>query len=308
MQCVRARPGAALAGFGRPVLAALPVAGATHYQLHSGLYREAFEAEREAFSSSVRRLLAGPALRLNRFRSALLRAERLLLSSADVRLMVFSDGLRHRLESGHGVAADRIAVERPGVDRGLFRPEAEPGKRSPGAAFRLLFVGNNFELKGLRTVLSALAMLGNRLDASLTVAGGGPEARYRRLAARLGIGGRVAFAGALAPATVAELYRRHDALVHPSFYDPFPLVVVEALASGLPVVTTRRTGASEVLPPDAGLLLDDPADAAALAAALFRLSDAAVYGAMAAAAGRTGSGFDSRIHFGRVRRWLGLGP
>jgi UDP-glucose:(heptosyl)LPS alpha-1,3-glucosyltransferase len=222
--------------------------------------------------------------------------------------MVFSERLRRRLVSELRLAPDRVELDRPGVDFALYRP-GDAG-RKPGEALRLLFVAHNFELKGLRTLFAALALVRQDLDASLTVVGDGPISRFRRLAGRLGIARRVRFAGRLPPTGVAALHRRHDALVHPTFYDPFPTVVGEALASGLPIVTTRGCGASEIVPDgEAGILLADPKDASGLAEALRRLADPELRRAMRSAAIRAAAPLSRDAHFARVRRWLGLpGP
>ena len=287
-----------------PLLAARPVEGATHYQLHTGLYRDAFAAERESFPSALRRALFRPALALNARRREILRVEDRLLRERRAALMVFSASLRERLTGRIGFPAERVTLDRPGVDTRVFRAAAdEPG---PAAiTLRLIFVGHNFELKGLRTLLRAVAIVRREVDASIAVVGRGAIARFRLLAARLGIGDRVRFTGRLDAAAVAAAYRTSDALVHPTFYDPYPLVAVEALASGIPVVTTRRCGAAEILPPGAGLLLDDPRDARALAEALSRLADRDVRARMRAAA-RMAAPISAREHFERVRRWLGL--
>jgi len=289
------------------VLAALPAEGATHFQLHSGLHREAFEAERESLSSRLRRAFYRPAMRLNARRSALLRAEDALLARRDgPRLMVFSEGLRGRIERDYG--GREIVVERPGVDTRRFHPD--PGAATAAAGdgpLRLLFVGHNFELKGLRPLLAALAIhraRGGR--ASLTVVGAGPIGRFRRAAARRGVSDAVAFDAAVSREEMPGVYRRHDALIHPTFYDPFALVVGEALASGIPVVTTRRNGASEIVEDGRqGYLLDDPRDESALAGALDRLSDGAARRAMGNEAALLGRRFASGEHFARVMSWLG---
>lgn len=309
VELVHARPGESVTGLEPPVLAAVPVLGASHVQLHSGILREAFAAERESFPSALRRGLFWPALRLNRARSALLAAEeRLFREPGRARFMAFSEALRGRLVEQFGLDPATVTVDRPGADRERFRPAPAP-TRGVGAehGLRLLFVAHSFELKGLRTAMRALALAPRAVAPSLTVVGRGAVARFRGLAMRLGVAGRVRFTGPLAPAAVAELYRRHDALVHPTFYDPFPLVVAEAMASGLPVVTTRRCGAAEVIPEgEAGFLIDDPRDASALLEALRRLCDPVRRGAMASAAIAAAAPLSRREHLERVRRWLGL--
>jgi glycosyltransferase involved in cell wall biosynthesis len=70
---------------------------------------------------------------------------------------------------------------------------------------------------------------------------------------------------------VARLMRACDLLVFVSRYDPCPLVVIEALASGLPVITATTTGASEFVTPDTGQVLADPNDVTAVAQAIDRL-------------------------------------
>ena len=105
------------------VLAASPVSGATHYQLHSGVHAAAYAAESEAYESALRRLCFGPALRLNIRRSRLLRAEeRVLDAPSGTKLMTFSAHSREELQRLFGVSRNRIAVARPGVDLDVFRP------------------------------------------------------------------------------------------------------------------------------------------------------------------------------------------
>jgi UDP-glucose:(heptosyl)LPS alpha-1,3-glucosyltransferase len=126
-----------------------------------------------------------------------------------------------------------------------------------------LFVGHNYRLKGLEPLLRAVALL-PPLPFKLLVVGN-PETRpYERLAARLGIQGQVRFLGF--QEEVRGCFFAADFLLHPSFYDPCALVTLEALACGLPVITTRCNGASELLPPAMHpFLLDDPHDAPTLA-------------------------------------------
>ncbi|MGL4553886.1 MAG: glycosyltransferase, partial [Gemmataceae bacterium] len=143
-----------------------------------------------------------------------------------------------------------------------------------------LFAATNGPLKGLGPLLHALARLPDAVPlkvAAVAVRDAGP---FVRLARRLGVAGRVRFY----PHTAAmgAWYRAADLLVHPTFYDPCSLVVLEALACGLPVITSRFNGAAERFhSADEGVVLDDPHDDAALAAALTRLADPACRARMA---------------------------
>jgi UDP-glucose:(heptosyl)LPS alpha-1,3-glucosyltransferase len=117
---------------------------------------------------------------------------------------------------------------------------------------------------------------------------GNPAARpaYQAKARELGLAGRVTFVGAMKD--VAPAYRAADALVHPTLEDSFGMVVLEAMAHGLPVVVSgpQYCGAASLLHHgfDA-LVLDDPRDAAGLAASISRLvDDAALVAALSAAA------------------------
>ena len=296
---------------GQPVLTAHPLAVATHYMLSGGLLREALEAERESFSSSLRRTLFWPATTLNRRRRFLLREEQRLLSRADgPKLMVFTDEIRDTLVMKEGVARDRVRVSRPGVDLERFRPPvADDGSswRCGRGGARLLFVGHNYALKGLVPLLMAVARSGHTgARPTLTVVGRGPIARFQRLAGRLAIAERVTFCGPMNQTEVADLYRRCDGLVLPTFHDPFPAVIVEALASGCPVITTRRCGASCLITPGVnGDLIDDPRDTQQLVAAIARVCDAShlIKLREAASAGRSRLSFDA--HAAEVAAWLG---
>ena len=169
---------------------------------------------------------------------------------------------------------------------------------------RLAFVGHNFALKGLRAAILAVAALERGgIDATLVVAGGGRPEAYARVAARAGVGGRVTFAGMLSQDRLADLYREADALVHPTFYDPFPRVVIEALACGCPVVISERCGAAEIITEGCeGCVVASPHDVGALAAAIASID--ATRGRMRQAAAQTGCRFDAADHFRLAVEWL----
>ena len=166
----------------------------------------------------------------------------------------------------HGLPDGQITVIHNGVDTTRFRPPQEnlrcALRKRAGLEDRvvLLFAAHNFRLKGLNTVLRALARLRSpRLH--LLVVGRGPVEKYARLADRLELAGRVTFAGFVPD--IREAFAVADAFVQPTFYDPCSLSILEAAASGLPVLTSRYNGASELFHDGVSAwILRDPADVA----------------------------------------------
>lgn len=160
-----------------------------------------------------------------------------------------------------------IRVIYNGVDLGRFRPPDQETRRKARALAGcgeddriVLFVGSGFARKGLETAIRALARLvpGQAGQTALVVVGRGDTRRYARMATSLGLGNRVRFVGPLPE--VMSWYHAADVLLLPTLYDPFANVCLEALACGLPVVTTAANGASEALTTDTGVVLDDAQD------------------------------------------------
>ncbi len=152
--------------------------------------------------------------------------------------------LSDRLE----IAPEKITLVRNGVDHAaLLAARGERGSAREGLGLEksrptLLFLGSGFERKGLALAIRALAGIAG---ARLLVAGRDDPAPYRRLAARLKVAERVSFLGARGDAP--RLLAAADALVLPTLYDPCANATLEALAAGLPVVTTPADGASELV-------------------------------------------------------------
>jgi len=212
---------------------------------------------------------------------------RLCVPGGATRIVAPSRLVRDTLVSYFGAIAGRISVVYNGVDAERFRPRTEGddlvavraamGAPSPAEAV-FLFVGHNFRLKGLEWFIRAGgALAARRKDFSLVVLGRGDAGRYRRLAARVGIRDRIRFLGEVPDPEV--YYRAADAFILPTFYDPCSLSTLEAMASGLPFVTTRFNGAvtftMDGRPPDEreGYILDRPQDVRRLAACMETLCD-----------------------------------
>jgi len=169
-----------------------------------------------------------------------------------------------------GVPREKISTIDNGVDLDEFRPGL--ADRStwglPEHTPLALFAGDvQTSRKNLDGVLRALTQCPGW---HLAVAGTVDGSPFPALARRLGIDDRVHFLGFRRD--LARLMRTADAFVFPSRYEPFALVVLEALSSGVPVVTARSVGAAGTVPPEAGTVVDDPEDASAIAAALHSLA------------------------------------
>ena len=203
-----------------------------------------------------------------------------------------SDHWRRRLVE-IGAPSDRTVVHRMGVDVRRFTYRASR-PRAAGEPLALLSVARLTEKKGLEYAIRAVARLrGEGVAVRHTIVGEGPlRPALERLVADLGIGDAVRLLGALDGSAVAEHMARAHALVAPSVtaadgnQEGLPVVLMEALASGLPAVSTRHTGIPELVEHDVTGLLTDERDVDGLTRELRRLADDPALGARLAAAGR----------------------
>jgi glycosyltransferase involved in cell wall biosynthesis len=162
----------------------------------------------------------------------------------------------------------RVRVVGNVVDTDVFSPPARPQARAAGQPIRLLTVAALAAKKGHRNLLEALVSVRRTHDVVLDLVGEGDErAKLQELTRALGLDGSVRFHGELAKGEVAELMRQSDLFVLPSLYENLPVVLIEAMASGLPIVATSVGGVPELLDERAGLLCP-PGDPAALAGAI----------------------------------------
>jgi UDP-glucose:(heptosyl)LPS alpha-1,3-glucosyltransferase len=225
-------------------------------------------------------------------------------------LVVNSHFVRQHLEYYYGVPAAEVRVVPSAVAVERLLASDRPRRRQEGRQrWRLapedtvaLFAAMNYRLKGLEPLLRAVQHLCQRsshpaaTSFRLLVAGHPDYQPYARLARRLGIADRVRFVGYCPD--MRWCYFAADFVVQPTFYDTCSLVVLEALACGLPVITTRASGASEFLqPPREGYVLDDPHDTAQLAWCLEQLLEPQRRRACGQAALRTASRWTFAEHY-----------
>jgi glycosyltransferase involved in cell wall biosynthesis len=182
------------------------------------------------------------------------------------RILTGSESTKVDLVERYGIVPERIVVTPYGVDSS-FAPD---GPRREGEPY-VLFVGSLQTRKNPELALRTLAVADGRLGLVLAGPDRGLEPQLRRLAAELGIEERVEFTGHVPRRELAALYRGAQVLLFPSLYEGFGLPVLEAMASGTPVVTTSSSSIPEVAGGAAILAVPEPdALAAAIAEALDR--------------------------------------
>lgn len=223
------------------------IPGCSIYRAGDGVHRRWLALRRRTLSAAGRLALA-----LNPYHAYVQWAERKMFTDPALRLVICnSQMVRREIQQDFGLPDERVAVIYNGVDTRAFHPGLRATHREamrqrwdvPADAPLLLYVGSGFERKGVARALAALVA---HPDAYLVVVGHDKHAaRYQSLAAKLGVAGRVRFAGA--QGDVKPFYGMADAFILPTLYDPFPNVCVEALACGLPLITTRQCGAAELV-------------------------------------------------------------
>jgi len=182
-------------------------------------------------------------------------------------IVAVSEQVRRELIAS-GVDRERVRVIPNGVDTEEFFP-AVAKRPVPGLPQGkiVLFIGDiKTPRKNLDTLLRAMTQVA---DGTLVVAGDIVGSPYPRMATKLGLDGRVCFLGFRRD--IPDLMRAASLFVFPSRYEACSLVLLEAAASGLPIVAGRTTGGTELLTPECSVLLEDSGDHVELAAALNRL-------------------------------------
>jgi len=178
----------------------------------------------------------------------------IFMSNNDIHFVVLSEQGRQQIQRFYPVASDRFTRVGPGVDVQRFHPRHREKYRSLVRselgidlnATLLLQIGSGFRIKGLAASIKALA----RLDAAknnvvLVVVGKGDKRSYLRLAKRIGVRERVHFTGAVSDPE--RFYAAADLFILPTLFDTFGQAVLEAMASGVPVIVGDGAGAAEIV-------------------------------------------------------------
>ncbi|MFN3480648.1 MAG: glycosyltransferase family 4 protein [Thermodesulfovibrionales bacterium] len=219
---------------------------------HQDIYRagEGCHAEWLRIRSGFEPLYKKVTFKINPLHLLLLHLEKRIFR--DTRLIIANSKMvKEQIIKHYGVPDDKIITIYNGVDLERFNPgNREPWRHSvrdslgiSEESMVLLFVGSGFERKGLGTLIKALPLI--KADTKVLILGKGKVYKYMALAKRLGVSERILFLGA--QSEIERFYVAADLFVLPTLYDPFSNATLEAMASGLPVITTNNNGAAEII-------------------------------------------------------------
>jgi glycosyltransferase involved in cell wall biosynthesis len=183
----------------------------------------------------------------------------------------YSRDVWNLLQLKYGMAPERVAYIPNGVERRFFGPARRYAR---GKTLRLLYAGTWLDQRGIFYIRDAMLRLAPRIPGlKLTIAGPGAPAEEivrffgQQLAAHIEV------RPVIAAGSMQELYAEHDIFVFPSLMEGLPSVLLEAMASGMPVITAETCGMPDVVANDFNGLLVPPADDVALENAIARLAE-----------------------------------
>jgi glycosyltransferase involved in cell wall biosynthesis len=177
---------------------------------------------------------------------------------------VFCRDVWNVLQLAYGMAPDRAVYIPNGVERRFFVPREYPDRPE---GVRFLWAGTQLDQRGIFYLRDAMQRLASRVPRmTLTIAGPGtsPEQIERFFGNELA--GKILVRPVVPSDQMPELYLEHDVFIFPSLMEGLPTVIMEAMASGMPVITTETCGMPDVVENEFNGLLVPPADAVALGA------------------------------------------
>lgn len=221
------------------------IPGCDIFRAGDGAHRVWLE-QRARVVSPLQRLIT----RISPYHRYVLRAEEEMFHSPALKKIICnSEMVKRDIIRCYGVHEDRFEVIYNAIDAQKFIP-ATPEQRAlsrenlsiPQSAVALIYVGSGFERKGLKPAIEAIAASDRYL---IIVGQDKDQKRYEHLAQQSGCADRVRFAGV--QNHVLPYYHAADGMILPTLYDPFPNVILEAMACGLPVITSQTCGGAEFI-------------------------------------------------------------
>ncbi|HWQ94540.1 MAG TPA: glycosyltransferase family 4 protein [Gammaproteobacteria bacterium] len=257
------------------------------YRAGDGVHREWLKQRRRALGWWGKWRLA-----LNPYHYYVRFAEKRLFNSARLRAVICnSQMVKEEIKRYFNLTEDKLHVIYSGIDAQEFHPDLQRHRTAireryaiPGNAVLFIFVGSGFERKGMDILLKAMSDLPEA--AHLLIVGKDKKMHsFLSQAAELKVAARVHFLGA--QQDVKPFYGAADVLVLPTLYDPFPNVILEAMAAGLPVITSTKCGAAELILKNNCGFVCDALDKAGLVSAMRAMLDTAYAKSLGRAARKT---------------------
>ena len=247
------------------------------YRAGDGCHREWLE-RRACYLPFMKKFF----FRFNLFHQLVLILEKRIFEKGECKkIIAISEMVKRDILKHYQLPEDRVKVVYNGVqldrfnpsNRKFFRDEIRQQLRIFDEEVMILFVGSGFERKGLEYLIKSVQYMKQK-NWRLVLVGKGKWKRYLGFASKENQG-KITH---LEPIDeIEKMYAAADFFVLPSIYEPFGNANLEALASGLPIITSRNCGAAEIITPKKeGIVLEDPSDYKAIAAAIGFLMDSKI--------------------------------
>ncbi len=217
------------------------------------IYRagEGSHAEWLKIRSAVEPLYKRLSFKINPLHVYMLKLEKEIFKNTKL-IVANSEMVKRQIIDHYAIPEEKITVIYNGVDLKRFSPQNKDRWRKDVRDSLnisrdtkvLLFVGSGFERKGLRTFIKAIPLIKDRNFIAIII-GRGDTDRYRAMAEKFGVLNHILFLGV--QKEIERFYAAADLFVLPTLYDPFSNATLEAMASGLPVITTKNNGAAELI-------------------------------------------------------------
>jgi len=244
---------------------------------------------------------------INPYHWLILALERSILDGHKFKkIIAISEMVKNNIVDNYKVSPADIEVIYNGVDldkfhpanRARFRDEIRRKHDVADTDFVVLFMGSGFERKGVRYLVQAVESL--TLPVTVMIVGKGPEKKYTPPSPQRNKG-RIIFCGP--QKDNYKYYAAADVFVFPTMYEPFGNVHLEALASGLPVITTKYSGGSEIIQEGVqGFVMSEPEDTGAIAEKIrLLINDRERLKVMSNNARSLAEQFTFEKHIGRIR-------
>jgi UDP-glucose:(heptosyl)LPS alpha-1,3-glucosyltransferase len=239
------------------------------YRAGDGCHREWLE-RRSRYLPLIKRFF----FRFSLFHQLILGLEKRIFENGECKkIIAISKMVKRDILKHYQLPEDRVRVVYNGVDLHRFNPsntktfrsEIRQQLRISDEEVMILFVGSGFERKGLEYLIKSIQYI-KQENWRLVLVGKGKWKRYLDFSSKENRG-KITYLGPIDE--IEKLYAAADFFILPSIYEPFGNANLEALASGLPIITSRNSGVAEIITPQKeGMILEEPSDSKAMAKAI----------------------------------------